>query len=59
MDARAAIVWTEEKSSLRNGKLKAYSASETEEQRKERLRIRREKETEDHMKQSLAILKRL
>ena len=45
----------EEQHSHRNGKLKAYRASETEEQRKERLRIRREKETEDHKKQSLAM----
>ena len=35
---------TEEKRSLRNEKLKANRASQTEEQRKERLRIRREKE---------------
>ena len=35
---------TEEKRSLRNEKLKANRASLTEEQRKERLRIRREKE---------------
>ena len=34
--------------SLRCGKIKANRASETEEQRKERLRIRREKEMEDH-----------
>ena len=41
-------------------KLKANGASETEEQRKERLRIRREnKKTEDHEKQRLATLKRL
>ena len=57
--ARAALPWTEEKSSLRNEKLKAKEASETEEQKKERLRIRREKETEDHEKQRLAILKRM
>ena len=34
----------EKKSSLRNEKLKANRTSETEEQRKERLRIRREKD---------------
>ena len=34
----------EKKRSLRNEKLKANRTSETEEQRKERLRIRREKE---------------
>ena len=33
---------SEKKSSLRNEKLKANRASETEEQRKERLRIKRE-----------------
>ena len=48
------------KRSLRNEKLKANRASETEEQRKERLRIRREnKKTEDYEKQILATLKRL
>ena len=41
------------------GNLKQIELLETEEQRKERLRIRREKEMEDHKKQSLAILKRL
>ena len=41
---RAALAWTEEKCSLRNEKLKANRASLTEEQRKESLRIRREKE---------------
>ena len=47
------------KSSLRNEKLKANRASETEEQRKERLRIRRENEkTENHEKQHLVTLKR-
>ena len=47
----------EKKSSLRNEKLRA---SETEEQRKERLRIRHEnKKTENHKKQRLATLKRL
>ena len=45
---RAALAWTEEKRSLRNENLKANRASEIEEQRKARLRIRREKETEDH-----------
>ena len=35
---------TKKKRSLRNEKLKANRASETEEQRKERLRIRREKD---------------
>ena len=35
---------TKKKHSLRNEKLKANGASETEEQRKERLRIRRENE---------------
>ena len=38
--ARAALVWTKEKRSLRNEKLKANFI----EKRKERLRIRREKE---------------
>ena len=60
------------KRSLRNGKLKANRASETEEQRKERLRIGAKKEnqklqeekkwsseTEDHEKQCLATFKRL
>ena len=37
-------MWTEKKCSLKNGKLKANRASETEERRKERLRIRREKD---------------
>ena len=45
------------KHSLRNEKLNANRASETEEQRKERLRIRRE--NENHKKQCLATLKRL
>ena len=49
----------EEKRSLRNEKLKANRASEIEEQRKARLRIRCEKEMEDHEKHHLAILKRL
>ena len=44
------------------GRIKANGASETEEQRKDRLRIRRkkkieQKETEDHKKQCLATLK--
>ena len=37
--ARAASAWTKKKRSFRNEKLKANKASETEEQRKERLRI--------------------
>ena len=46
--------------SLRNEKLEANRASETEEQRKERLRIRHENEKIDnHEKQRLATLKRL
>ena len=46
------------KCSLRNEKLKANRASETEEQRKERLRIRRETEKiENQEKQRLATLK--
>ena len=65
----------EKKPSLRNEKLKAYRTSVTEEQRKESLRIRREKdrarrrrrtkgkkrspETDDYEKQRLATLKRL
>ena len=62
-----------ESCSLINDKRKVNRASETEEQRKERLRIRREKdrarrrtkgkkrssETDDHEKQRLATLKRL
>ena len=48
------------KSSLRNEKIKANRASETEEQRKERLRIRRENEKiENHKKQRPATFKRL
>ena len=43
-----AVAWmkkeAEKKRSLRNEKLKASRTSETEEQRKERLRIRREKD---------------
>ena len=34
-----ALAWTKKKRSLRNEKLKANRASETEKQRKERLRI--------------------
>ena len=63
----------EKKRSLRNEKLKANRTSETEEQRKERLRIRCEKDrarrrtkgkkrlpdTDDYEKQRLATLKRL
>ena len=46
---------TKKKCSLRNEKLKANRASETEEQRKERLRIRPEKEKiEKNEKQRLA-----
>ena len=40
--ARAALAWTKKKRSLRNEKLKLNRASETEEQRKEMLRRRRE-----------------
>ena len=60
--ARADLAWTKKKHSLINEKLRANRASETEEQRKERLRmrIRREKKkTENHEKQLLATLKRL
>ena len=44
--ARAALAWTKKQQelSLRNETLKSNRASETEEQRKERLRIRREKD---------------
>ena len=63
----------EKKRSLRNEKLKTDRASETEEQRKESLMIRREKDrvrrrtkgkkrlpdTDDYEKQLLATLKRL
>ena len=63
----------EKKRSLRNEKLKADRTSETEEQKKESLRIRREKDrarrrtkgkkrsldTDDYEKQRLATLKRL
>ena len=55
--ARAALAWTKKKLSLINEKLRA---SDTEEQRKEKLRIRRENEKiENHEKQHLATLKRL
>ena len=55
--ARAAA-WTKKKRSLRNDKLEANRASETEEQRKERLRIRREDEKIENIeKQRLATLK--
>ena len=51
---------TKKKRSFRNEKLKANRASETEEQRKEKLRIRRENgKIENHEKQRLATLKRL
>ena len=69
MDVKEA----EKKRSLRNEKLKANRTSETEEHRKERLRIRREKDrarrrtkgkkrspdTDDNEKERLATLKRL
>ena len=42
--ARAALAWTKKKRSRTNEKLKANRASETEEQRKERLRTRLENE---------------
>ena len=72
-----ALAWTKKKlkkkRSLRNEKLKANRTSETEEQRKESLRIRPEKDrarrrtkgkkrspdTDDYKKQRLATLKRL
>ena len=74
--ARALAWWKKKlkiKRSLRNEKLKADRTSETEEQRKESLRIRREKDrarrrtkgkkrspdTDDYEKQRLATLKRL
>ena len=51
---------TKKKHSLINEKLKVNRASETEEQRKERLRIRPENEKiENHEKQCLSTLKRL
>ena len=50
----------QKKCSLRNEKLEVNRAAETEEQRKERLRIRCEKKkSENHEKQHLATLKRL
>ena len=56
----SALAWTKKKPSLRNEKLKANRASDTEEQRKERLWIRRENEKiENNEKQRLATLKRL
>ena len=58
--ARAALAWVKKNHSLRNVKLKASRASETEEQRKGRLRIRCENDKiENHEKQRLATLKRL
>ena len=42
--SRAALAWTKKKHSIRNEKLKVNRSSETEEQRKERLRIRCEKD---------------
>ena len=58
--SRAALAWTKKKRSLRNEKLKANRASDTEEQIKERLRIRRvNEEIENHETQRLATLKRL
>ena len=57
---QSSFSMTKKKRSLRNEKLKANRASETEEQRKERLRIRCENEKiENHEKQRLATLKRL
>ena len=51
---------TKKKRSLRNEKLKANRASEIEEQRKERLRIRcKNEKIENHEKQSLVTLTRL
>ena len=50
----------EKKHSLRNEKLKANRVSETEEERKEQMRIRHENvKIENHEKQLLATLKRL
>ena len=58
--SRAALAWTKKEHSLRNEKIKANRASDTEEQRKERLRIRRENEKmENHEKVRLATLTRL
>ena len=42
--ARVALAWVQKKHSLRNGEFQANRASETEEQRKERLRIGREQD---------------
>ena len=57
---QSSLSTTNKKRSLRNQKLKANIVSETDEQRKERLRIRRENEKiENHEKQRLATLKRL
>ena len=51
---------TKKKHSLRNEKLRVNRASESEEQRKERLRIRPENEKiENHEKQRLSTLKKL
>ena len=51
---------TKKNRSLRNEKFEGNKASETEEQRKERFRIRLENEKiENHEKQRLATLKRL
>ena len=56
--ARAVLAWSKKKRSLRTEKLKANRASETEEQKKERLRISCENEKiENHEKQRLATLK--
>ena len=50
----------EKERSLRNEKLKTNRASETEEKRKEMLRIRREnKKTENHEKRCQTTIKRL
>ena len=54
------FIMTKKKHSLINEKLKVNRASETEEQRKERLRIGPENEKiENHEKQRLSTLKRL
>ena len=54
------LAWTKKKRLLRNEKIKANRASEIEEQKKQRLRIRCENvKTENHEKQRLATLKRL
>ena len=58
--SRAALAWTKKKRSLRNEELKASRASDTEEQRKERLRIKcKNEKIENHEKQRLVTLKRL